>query len=152
MDKTTKGNDGNTSGEFVSFYIGDALCGISILRAQEIIKFPNLITQAPLAPEYVFGLLNLRGQLITVIDIGKKLGLSPVKPGKDSRNIIVNSQEEHIGLLVDSVGDFLQVEPGEIASAPSNLGSLQGKFFKGVYKTDNRLIGILDVDEILKYH
>lgn len=75
-----------------------------------------------------------------------------MKPGKDSRNIIVNSQEEHIGLLVDSVGDFLQVEPGKIEPAPSNLGILQGKFFKGVYKTDNRLIGILDVDEILKYH
>ncbi len=62
-----------------------------------------------------------------------------------------NSQEEHIGLLVDSVDDFLQVEPGEIEPAPSNFCSLQGKFFKGVYKTDARLIGILDVDAILKY-
>ena len=103
MGKTIKEYNGNTSGEFISFYIGDALCGISILRVQEIIKFPNFITHTPLAPEYIFGLLNLRGQLITVIDIGKK------------------------------------------------LGSLQGKLFKSVYKTDARLIGILDVDEILKY-
>jgi len=87
-----------------TFYVGEALCGMDILKVQEINKQME-VTRVPQAPEYVSGVLNLRGRIVTIIDLGKKLGLSPTQPTEASRNIIVNSQEEHIGLLVAGIAD-----------------------------------------------
>ncbi len=135
--------------EFATFYIGDALCGIDILRIQEINKQVK-VTWTPQGPDYVLGVLNLRGRIVTVIDLGRKLGLSPIESGKNNRNIIVESQDEHIGLMVDSISDVLIAESDRIEAAPANIGGLQGSFFDGVYKTERNLIGILNVDDVLK--
>ncbi len=149
MEKTAKNHNKNSNKEFITFYIGDALCGIDLLKVQEVIKHTD-ITQVPQAPEYVLGILNLRGRIITVIDIGKKLELSPIESDKNNRNVIVNSLDEHIGLLVDRISDVLQVKSDRIEPTPSNIGGIQKEFFKGVYKTAKNLIGILDIDEVLK--
>jgi len=135
--------------EFSTFYVGGAICGINILNIQEINKHFE-ITQVPQASDYVEGILNLRGRIVTIIDLGKKLGLDPVNKDKDNRNIIVNSEEEHIGLLVDSISDVVLAKRGDIEPAPSNIGGVKGKFFQGVLKTEKLLIGILDIDEVLK--
>ena len=87
---------------------------------------------------------------MTIIDLGKKLGLDPVTKGKDNRNIIVNSEDEHIGLLVDAISDVALAKQDDIEPAPSNIGGVKGKFFQGVLKTEKQLIGILDIDEVLK--
>ncbi len=135
--------------EFSTFYVGGALCGIDILNIQEINKNFE-ITKVPQASDYIEGILNLRGRIVTIIDLGKKLGLEPVNKGQDNRNIIVNSDEEHIGLLVDSISDVVLAKKSTIESAPSNIGGVKGKFFQGVLKTETQLIGILDIDEVLK--
>ena len=135
--------------EFSTFYVGGALCGINILSIQEINKHFE-ITRVPQAYEYIEGILNLRGRIVTIIDLGKKLGLEPVSKDKDNRNIIVNSEDEHIGLLVDSISDVVLAKKEDIEPAPSNIGGVKGKFFQGVLKTENKLIGILDIDEVLK--
>lgn len=135
--------------EFSTFYVGGALCGINILNIQEINKHFE-ITKVPQAPEYIEGILNLRGRIVTIIDLGKKLGLAPVNKNKDNRNIIVNSEDEHIGLLIDSISDVVSAGKDSIEPSPSNIGGAKGKFFKGVLKTDKQLIGILDIDEVLK--
>ncbi len=137
--------------EFSTFYVGGALCGIDILNIQEINKNFE-ITKVPQASDYIEGILNLRGRIVTIIDLGKKLGLEPVNKsqGKDYRNIIVNSDEEHIGLLVDSISDVVLAKKSAIESAPSNIGGVKGKFFQGVLKTETQLIGILNIDEVLK--
>ena len=135
--------------EFSTFYVGGALCGINILNIQEINKHFE-ITKVPQASDYIEGILNLRGRIVTIIDLGRKLGLAPVSKDKDNRNIIVNSEDEHIGLLVDAISDVALAKKDDIEPAPSNIGGMKGKFFQGVLKTEKQLIGILDIDEVLK--
>jgi len=142
----------NTSSEdleFSTFYVGGAICGINILNIQEINKHFE-ITKVPQASDYVKGILNLRGRIVTIIDLGKKLGLDPVNQNKSNRNIIVNSEDEHIGLLVDAISDVVLTRNEDIEPAPSNIGGVKGKYFQGVLKTEKQLIGILDIDEVLK--
>jgi purine-binding chemotaxis protein CheW len=135
--------------EISTFYVGDALCGIDILSIQEINKHFQ-ITNVPQSPEYITGIINLRGRIVTTINLGKKLGLDPVKKHKDNRNIIVNSEDEHIGLLVDSIRDVVHAKTADIEPAPSNIGGVKGQYFQGVLKMENQLIGILDIDQVLK--
>ncbi len=135
--------------EFSTFHVGATLCGINILEIQEINKNFE-ITVVPQSSNYIKGILNLRGRIITIIDLGKKLGLNPVKKNKENTNIIVNSENEHIGLLVDAIGDVVPANRHEIEPAPSNIGSVKGKYFQGVLKNKNQLIGILNMAEVLK--
>lgn len=136
--------------ELATFYIDDALCGMDILKVQEINKLTQM-TAVPKAPEYVLGILNLRGQIVTIIDLGRKLGLGRTKVDSDPRNIIVNSPSGHIGLLVSRISDVVSIETERIEAAPANMSGIQGDYFTGVYKTTNNLIGILDVDKILSF-
>ncbi len=149
MTQPRKPKKNNQAVELVTFYVGQALCGMDILRVQEINKLTE-ITKVPQAPEYVIGILNLRGQIVTVIDLGKKLGLSSIELGDESRNIVVSSHSEYIGLLVDSISDIVKAEREKIEPPPANIGGVQGKFFEGVFKTEENLIGILNVEEVLK--
>jgi purine-binding chemotaxis protein CheW len=134
--------------ELATFYIGEALCGMDILNVQEINKLMDM-TKVPQAPSYVTGILNLRGQIVTVIDLGKKLGLTCLNLNDSARNIIVNSENEYIGLLVSSISDVVEAQWDKVEDPPANIGGLQGAFFKGVFKTEDRLIGILDVNKVL---
>lgn len=134
--------------ELSTFYVGDALCGMDILKIQEINKLMQM-TKVPQAPEYVLGILNLRGQIVTIIDLGKKLGLGETDLSQDPRNIIVNSSGGHVGLLVRKISDVVTADMEKREPAPANMRGIQGEFFTGVYKTENNLIGILDVDKVL---
>ena len=135
--------------ELASFYVGEALCGMDILKVQEINKLIEM-TRVPQAPEYVLGILNLRGEIVTIIDLGKKLGLKSTELSNKTRNIIVNSNEEHIGLMVEQISDVFQAEREKIEAPPANIGGVQGKYFTGVFITEDRLIGILDVEKVLE--
>ena len=135
--------------ELATFYIGDALCGMDILNIQEINKHMK-VTKVPQAPEHVTGILNLRGQIITIINLGTKLGLSATRVTDGSRNIIVNSEDEFVGLLVDRISDVAVVDQDSVEPPPANISGIQGKFFEGVFKTEDNLIGILNVGEVLK--
>lgn len=134
--------------ELATFYIGDALCGMDILKVQEINKLMDM-TKVPQSPEYVNGILNLRGQIVTVIDLSKKLGLAATDFSETARNIIVNSDNEYIGLLVSRISDVVEADWEKVEDPPANIGGVQGTFFKGVFKTKNRLIGVLDVNKVL---
>jgi purine-binding chemotaxis protein CheW len=148
MEKTGSKTDSSMV-ELSTFLVGDALCGMDILAIQEINKIIDMTT-VPQAPSYVLGILNLRGQIITSIDLGKKLGLGETDITKDPRNIIVNSKGEHIGLMVRKISDVIQANKDKFEPPPSNMGGIQGEFFTGVYKTEKKLIGILDVEKVLK--
>ena len=134
--------------ELATFYVGSALCGMDILNVQEINKLMEM-TKVPQAPEYVTGILNLRGQIVTVVDLGKKLGLTSTDFSDTTRNIIVNSDNEYVGLLVSSISDVVEAKWEKVEEPPANIGGVQGAFFKGVFKTKDRLIGILDVHKVL---
>ncbi len=134
--------------ELATFYVGDALCGMDILKIQEINKLTQM-TKVPQAPDYVIGILNLRGQIVTIIDLGKKIGLGETEINQDSRNIIVNDSSGHVGLLVRQISDVVSADMERREPAPANMHGIQGDFFTGVYKTEQTLIGILDVDKVL---
>jgi len=139
----------NKSFKLATFQVGTVSFGVDILKVQEINKHIEM-TKVPQAPEYVLGVMNLRGRIVTVIDLGRKLELPPANLNDESRNIIVNSHNEHIGFLVDRIADVMPADWDNVSPPPSNVGGIQGKFFKGVLKTDEGLIVILDVDEVLK--
>ncbi len=134
--------------ELATFYIGDALCGMDILKVQEINKLMQM-TKVPQAPDYVLGILNLRGQIVTILDLGRKLGLGETDISQDPRNIIVNSAGGHVGLLVRRISDVVSADMEKRERAPANMSGIQGEYFTGVYKTNDNLIGILDVDKVL---
>ena len=150
MIQTSKNNSKNeTTMELATFYVGEALCGMDILKVQEINKLMEM-TKVPQAPPYVTGILNLRGQIVTIIDLCKKLGLPSTDVNDESRNIIVSSKGEHIGLLTERISDVVGIDWEKMEPPPANIGGVQGRFFKGVLKTEDRLIGILDIEEVLK--
>ena len=149
MSQSSRSDIHSDTVELASFYVGEALCGMDILKVQEINKLIEM-TSVPQAPEYVLGILNLRGEIVTIIDLGKKLGLKSTELNHKTRNIIVNSNGEHIGLMVEQISDVIQAKWEKVDPPPANIGDLQGKYFTGVFKTADRLIGILDVEKVLK--
>lgn len=134
--------------ELATFYIGNALCGVDILQIQEINKIMQR-TAVPQAPDYVTGVLNLRGKIVTIIDLGLKLGLGQTSVTADTRNIIMHSSDGATGLLVKKIGDVMELKVDEREASPANMQGIQGKFFTGVYKTRHALVGELAIDEIL---
>jgi len=130
------------------FYVGSALCGIDIRVIQEMNKQMEM-TRVPGSPDYVLGIMNLRGRIVTIIDLGKKLGLGGSKKTDQSRIIIVNSKEENIGLLVDRIADVFTTRWEDVEPTPSNIKGIKGKYFQGVCKTGKDLVAILDIDTVL---
>ena len=131
------------------FYLGDTLCGLDIELVQEI--YDDLeIAYVPLAPEYILGVMNLRGQIVTVIDQRCKIGLGNSTINNSSRILIVRADDEFFGLLVDRIADVVSTTRNKIVKPPSNVKGLQGAYFKGVIHTDsNELLALLDLDALL---
>lgn len=135
--------------ELAVFSVGDMLCSIEIDHVQEINKH-LAITTVHGAPAIVRGVLNLRGQIVTVLDLRVKFGLEPLPVNEDMRIVIVRSGSENIGLLVDAVDDVMVALAKDMESPPSNVGGINGTFFTAIYKTENGLVVLLDLEEILQ--
>jgi len=135
--------------ELITFHLQDGLFGIDILKVDEINKIREM-TGVPRAPEYVLGVINLRGQIVTIVDLARKLGLESSGPRAGSRNIIVRSRSESTGLLVERVGDVVPAAWKEVSPPPPHVRGVQGKYLRGVFKTERELVAILDVDEVLE--
>ncbi len=135
--------------QLVTFLVGEAFCGIDIQRVQEIHK-PKERTLVPHAPPYVLGIFSLRGKMVTLIDLARKMGIPNPGPGRETRDIILNAQGETIGLRVGKVCGVIDVDREKISPPPSNLGPLQGAFIKGVLRDEGRLLAVLNVDRVLE--
>jgi len=135
--------------KLATFFIGDECFGIDISKIQEITKVAQM-TPVPLAQPYVKGVLNMRGQVVTIIDAASKLGIPSMEGEIQKRNIIVKSKGEYIGLMVEQIGDVIQTDGDIIEKAPTGGSSEIGNFIVGILKAEDRLIAILDVDELLK--
>ena len=152
-DRKKTVNTTDISGEeeimYTCFYLGDTLCGLDIGLVQEI--YDDLdITHVPLAPDYILGVMNLRGQIITVIDQRCKIGLGNSTINESSRVLIVRSNKDYLGLLVDRIADVITTAGKKIQKPPSNVKGLQGAYFHGVIHTEsNELLALLDLDTLL---
>lgn len=134
--------------QFATFYVGELLLGVDIRLVQEINRQLEM-TPVPNALSHVRGVINLRGEVATVIDLRTVLGLPSTQQTRDTRNLIVHSQGEAIGLLVDRISDILTVRRDQISDAPSNVDGVDGKFFLGVHTLDNDICVLLDVEQVL---
>jgi purine-binding chemotaxis protein CheW len=134
--------------EYCTFHVGDLLLGIEIHQIEEINRHLDF-TPVPHAPLCVRGVVNLRGEVVTVVDLRVVLGLSKTEVSAGTRNVIVNSCGEQIGLLVDRIGDVISVRGTEIDRRPANLTGTDAKFIRGVYPTGDQLVALLDVEAAL---
>jgi purine-binding chemotaxis protein CheW len=133
--------------QFVTFRIDDDLLGIDVLMVREINRVLD-ITPVPKAPDYVRGLVNLRGQTVVIFDLGVRLGLSPRIITEESHNVVL--KKDLVGLLVDSIGNMVQCGALEVELPPANVGSIEGKFIEGVLKLSHDLLVILNTRKILE--
>ncbi len=99
----------------------------------------------------MLGILNLRGRIVTVFDLGTRLALGSCRKSDESRIIIVDDGSETVGLLVDQVADVIPIHQEAVQPTPANLNSLQGNFFENVYRSSDGLVGLLELDAILNY-
>ncbi|MBU0673391.1 MAG: chemotaxis protein CheW [Proteobacteria bacterium] len=135
--------------DFITFYLQEMLCGIELSQVESIHKLGE-ITQPYQAADYVMGLINLRGRIVTVLDLHRKLGFAISASTQESHVIIVRDGEEIIGLLVDRIGDAITVPVDSWEQPSVNIGGNQQNHFRGVCKMKHELIAILDLDEVLK--
>lgn len=131
-----------------AFVVRDTLCGLDATGVEEVIRLGRL-TPVRYAPEEVVGIINLRGKIVTIIDLGLRLGFGKAVTGSESRIFIIEDCHEFIGLLADRVEEVVEVDSDCWRSPPANVNCGQGRFFKGVYRVRGRVITLLDAGQIL---
>ena len=132
-----------------TFLLGESLFGIDTALIQEVVRFGGL-TPVHHAPAYVMGIRNLRGKIVTVIDLQERLDLGAASLTGTSRVLIVEHAGEPVGLVVDGVSDTLAINPTEIKPPPPGIHGIQGKHLLGVHRSGNRLVALLDPAVILE--
>jgi purine-binding chemotaxis protein CheW len=131
-----------------TFTIGDLLVGIDIQSIQEINRQVET-TPVPHAPTAVRGVVNLRGDVVTVMDLRVILDLEPINISPSTRAIIVRQGNERTGLLVDAVSDVVTIDGSNILPCPANVNGIAGRFFTGVVQLDRDLLVVLSIDQVL---
>lgn len=137
-----------TTRQFCSFFV-DGLCfGIEVARIQEI-RDVTAMTRVPLAPREVGGLVNLRGQIVTAIDLRRCLDLSDRPAGERPLNLILRAADGRVSLLVDRMGDVLDVSEDDFELPPRTLNARSRELIRGAYKLDGRLLLVLNLEPIV---
>jgi purine-binding chemotaxis protein CheW len=134
--------------EYVTAWIGEQLFGLPIARVQDVFMLDRL-TRVPLAPPEVAGVLNLRGRIITAIDMHRRLGLPPRAEGTAPMAIGIELNGESYGLIIDTIGEVLKLSDDTSESNPINLDRRLARIAAGVHRLDGRLLVVLDVDRVL---
>jgi purine-binding chemotaxis protein CheW len=134
---------------YCTFTLDGLTCGVEVLRVQEVIRYQQM-TQVPLADRVVAGLINLRGQVVSAIDLRLRLGLTMRDETSEPMNVVVRTSEGPVSMLVDEIGDVIDADPGSFESAPDTLNSTLRELVSGVYKLDGSLLLVLDIDRALE--
>lgn len=134
--------------QLVSFKIADEEFGVNILEVQEIIRMVE-ITTVPQTLDYVEGVINLRGKVIPVVDLRKRLSMESREADQNTRIVVVDIDHEIMGLIVDSVSEVLRIPAGSIEPAPEIITGLEAEYIKGVVKLDEKLLMSLDLSKIV---
>ena len=132
--------------QFCTFYLDNLLFGVDLLKVQEVIRHLEL-TEIPLAPRVVSGLMNLRGQIITGIDLRRRLELEDRPADSQPMNVVIRSADGAISLLVDDIGDVVEADDESFERPPETLVGKLREVILGVHKLDKRLLHVLDTDK-----
>ena len=134
--------------QLVTFSTGDEEFGVDILKVQEII-LPMSITKVPKAPEFVEGVINLRGKVIPVIDLRRRFGLKSKAQDKYTRIIVIEINQMIVGFVVDSISEVLRIPANTVEPPPPVVAGLESEYISGVGKLEDRLLILLDLDRLL---
>jgi purine-binding chemotaxis protein CheW len=134
--------------EYVTVTVGGQAFGVPIGRVRDVF-LPERLTRVPLAPGEIAGLINLRGRIVTLIDMRRRLDLAPLDPGARPMAVGVEQRGESYGLLVDAVGEVLKLPAESRDPNPLNLDPCWSRVAAGVHRLEDRLLVVLDVDKVL---
>jgi purine-binding chemotaxis protein CheW len=138
-----------TSSQFCTFSVDGLYFGVEVERVQEVLRFQEL-TRVPLAPAVVSGLINLRGQIVTAVNLRQRLALRERPAGQLPMSVILRSDDGAVSLLVDEIGEVLSVA-GEMGEPPpETLRGVGRELCKGVYKLEGRLLLVLDAEKAIQ--
>ncbi len=131
-----------------TFYIGGTLMGVNAMNVQEVVQLSSL-TPVHHASDYIAGIINLRGQIVTVVNLNRRLEIDFLGDQSARDIFIVSSNGENIGLLVDEAADVIPADMDNLAPLPANMSITQQKFLKGICQGESRPIAILDINSVL---
>ena len=133
--------------QLVSFKIGEEEFGVDINIVQEINRMLQ-ITKVPNTPDFIEGVVNLRGRIIPVIDLRVKLGLIKLEHGKNTRIVVIELKEQTIGFIVDEVNEVLRIPKSITETPPELIGGVNNEFITAIGKLEDRLLILLDLEKI----
>jgi purine-binding chemotaxis protein CheW len=148
---TQNGNDVDVNDEvlqWVTFQLEQETYGINVMQVQEVLRYSE-IAPVPGAPSYVLGIINLRGNVVTVIDTRLRFGLQSTEITDNSRIVIIESEQQVIGILVDSVAEVVYLKSSDIDSAPNVGTDESARFIQGVSNREGELLILVDLDKML---
>lgn len=134
--------------QLVTFRLGNEEFSVDILKVQEIIRLLDL-TRVPKAPEFIEGVINLRGKVIPVMDLRKRFSMPEAEDTSEARIIVVELKDTTVGFRVDGVSEVLRLPADTVEPPPTMVCGLETEYIKGVGKLDDRLIILLDVEKVL---
>ncbi|MBL1433749.1 chemotaxis protein CheW [Gammaproteobacteria bacterium AH-315-C21] len=137
--------------QWVTFRLDEEKYGINVMAVQEVLKVTE-ITQVPGAPDFVLGIINLRGNVVTVIDARTRFKLGHRERDDNSRIIIIESSDQEVGILVDSVAEVVYMRDSEIEPAPAVGSDDSSKFIQGVNSSGSELLILVELDKLLSEH
>lgn len=138
-----------TGGQFSTFFVDDLFFGVDVLDVQEVLRAQQM-TPVPQAPGVIEGLINLRGQIVTAIDMRRRLLLPPRDATQTPMNIVVRTSDGAVSLLVDEIGDVLDTDAATYEQTPENLDESARQLIRGVYKLKDRLLLVLDTERAVE--
>ncbi len=145
---TANNQSSETIYQLVSFVVENEEFGVDILKVQEIIRTVD-ITRVPKSPDFVEGVINLRGKIVPVIDLRRRFGVEKRERDNETRIIVVELTEKVVGFLVDKVKEVIRVEKDIIEPPPELTTSISSNYITGVAKLQDRLLILLDLDKVL---
>ncbi len=138
-----------TSGQFSTFFVADLFFGVDVLDVQEVLRAQQM-TAVPRAPDVVEGLINLRGQIVTAIDMRRRLHMPPQEDDRPSMNMVIRTADGAVSLLVDEIGDVLDMDASAYERPPQNLDPAAREIIRGVYKMKDGLLLVLDTEKTIE--
>lgn len=138
-------NNSASARQFATFFAGGLFFGVDVLDVQEVLRHQQL-TAVPLAPDVITGLINLRGQIVTALDLRRRLKLNPRGPDDVPMNAVVRTKDGVVSFLVDEIGDVVAVDAESYEAPPGNLDPQVRQMIRGVYKLKDRLLLVLDTE------
>lgn len=138
----------NSTEQLTTFYVGSVLFGIEVMKVQEVTGQAD-INPVPRAPDFISGLINLRGQIATAIDLNKLFNQDH-KRNLEHMTVVCHSETGLVSLVVDSIGDVVEVEKSSFERTPEIIPFDVRKYIKGIYKLEDELLSILDIEKIFE--